>query len=435
MTRHFLGLYVLIVLTLAVVSWGQDRVLASYGSSGAPADKSVRVAAAALAGRLHAVPPAQWRSIVSDLSRQSGVDIELFTTADVAGPGTLQKLARGDTVYMQGSKGRVWSLRRVDDSNIVAIESAVLRAHRSALDWLLTLLFYAAIALVLMLWIWPLARDLRDLERAAARFGDRNWSFEAHIKPHSQIYPLAQTFRRMAERIDRLIGSHKDMSNAVSHEIKTPLARMQFEIDLAQQAQSRVEVDLPLRNIKADIEAIDDLVRATLEYAILDRADVTLNICPHDFTILVPAIADYVRRDTRPEVLIRTQVQEDAHQVLCDVHLMESALKNLLYNAIRYAKREVAVTFRRDESGYELLVEDDGPGIPESDRDRVFDSFVQLERDTNRRKKGYGLGLAIVKRAVEWHHGGVSIASSILGGARVCITWPNPDGTLAPGRS
>lgn len=435
MTRHFLGLYVLIVVTLAVVSWGQDRVLASYGSPGAPADTSVRVAAAALAGRLHAVSPAQWRSIVSDLSRQSGVDIELFTTADIAGPGTLQKLARGDTVYMQGSRGRVWSLRRLDDSNIVAIESAVLRTHRSTLDWLLTLLFYAAIALVLMLWIWPLARDLRDLEHAAARFGDRNWSFEAHIKPHSQIYPLAQTFRRMAERIDRLIGSHKDMSNAVSHEIKTPLARMQFEIDVAQQAQSRAEVDLPLRNIKADIEAIDDLVRATLEYAILDRADVTLNIGPHDFTMLVPAIADYVRRDTRPEVLIRTQVQEDAHQVLCDVHLMESVLKNLLYNAVRYAKREVAVTFRCDVSGYELLVEDDGPGIPEPDRERVFDSFVQLERDTNKKKKSYGLGLAIVKRAVEWHHGGVSITSSMLGGARVCITWPIPQGTPAPGRS
>jgi two-component system, OmpR family, sensor kinase len=435
MTRHFLGLYVLIVVTLAVVSWGQDRILAFYGSPGAPADESVRVAATTLAARLHAVPQAQWRSIVSDLSRQSGVDMELFTTADIAGPDTLQKLAHGDTVYMQGSKGRVWSMRRVDGANIVAIESGVLSTHRSALDWLVTLLFYAAIALVLMLWIWPLARDLRDLERAAARFGDRNWSFEARIKPHSQIYPLAQTFRRMAERIDRLIGSHKDMSNAVSHEIKTPLARMQFEIDLAQQARSPAEVARPLRNIKADIEAIDDLVRATLEYAILDRADVTLNIGPHDFTILVPAIADYVRRDTRPEVLIRTQVQEDAHQVLCDVHLMDSVLKNLLYNAVRYAKREVAVTFRRGASGYELLVEDDGPGIPESERERVFDSFVQLERDTTRKKKNYGLGLAIVKRAVEWHHGGVSIASSMLGGARVCITWPNPEGTLVPNRS
>ena len=117
----------------------------------------------------------------------------------------------------------------------------------------------------------------------------------------------------------------------------------------------------------------------------------------HDFTILVPAIADYVRRDTRPEVLIKTQIQEDAHQVLCDIHPMESVLKNLLYNAVSYAKREVTVTFRRDMSGYELLVEDDGPGIPESERERVFDSFVQLERDTNRKKRNYGLGLAIVK--------------------------------------
>jgi two-component system OmpR family sensor kinase len=435
MTRHFLGLYVLIVVTLAVVSWGQDRILAFYGSPGAPADKPVRVATAALAAQLHAAPRAQWRSIVSDLSRRSGVDMELFTTADIAGADTLQKLARGDTVYMQGSKGHVWSLRRVDSSNIVAIESAALSTHRSALDWLLTSLFYATIALVLMLWIWPLARDLRDLERAAARFGDRNWSFQSRIKPHSQIYPLAQTFRRMAERIDRLIGSHKDMSNAVSHEIKTPLARMQFEIDLAQQARSRAAVASSLRNIKADIEAIDDLVRATLEYAILDRADVALNIGPHDFTILVPAIADHVRRNTRPEVLIRTQVQEDAHQVLCDIYLMESVLKNLLYNAVRYAKREVAVTFRRDVSGYELRVEDDGPGIPESQRERVFDSFVQLERDAKRTKGNYGLGLAIVKRAVEWHHGGVSIASSTLGGALVCITWPNPEGTLAPNRA
>jgi two-component system, OmpR family, sensor kinase len=435
MTRHFLGLYVLIVVTLAVVSWGQDRILASYGSSAAPQDKSVRVAAAALASRLHAAPPARWSSIVADLSSQSGVDVELFRTADIAGPDTLRKLARGDTVYMQGTKGRVWSLRRVDDANVVAIESAVFSTHRSALDWLLTFLFYAAMALVLMLWVWPLARDLRDLERAAARFGDRNWSFESRVKPHSQIYPLARTFRRMAQRIDRLIGSHKDMSNAVSHEIKTPLARMQFEIDLARQAQSLAEIEHPLRNIKADIEAIDDLVRATLEYAILDRADLALNIGSHDFTVLVPAIADHIRRDTPPEVVIRTQVQEDAHRVLCDMHLMESVLKNLLYNAARYAKREVVVTFRRDASGYELLVEDDGPGIPDSERERVFDSFVRLEREANGRKKNYGLGLAIVKRAVEWHHGGVSIDSSRLGGACVCVNWPNPQGAFAPGGS
>lgn len=433
MTRHFLGLYLLIVLTLAVVSWGQDRILELYGSPAAPEDKSVRVAVATLAERLRTLPAAQWRSTVADLAQQSGVEMELFTTADIAGRDTLQKLARGDTAYLQGSKGRVWSMRRLDSANILAIESAEPAAHRSALEWLLTLLFYAVIALVLMLWIWPLARDMRTLERAAARFGDRNWSFEASIKPHSQIYPLAQTFRRMVERIDRLIRSHKDMTNAVSHEIKTPLSRMQFEIELAQRAHSNPEVERALSNIKADIAAINDLVRATLEYAILDRADIELNIGSHDFTLLVPAIADSVRRDARPEVLISTRVQEDARQVVCDVHLMESVLKNLLHNAVRYAKGEVVVTFRCDAAAYELLVEDDGAGIPEADHERVFDSFVQLERDTSK-KKGYGLGLAIVKRAVEWHRGEVSIARSTLGGARVCATWPNPQAAGRLGR-
>jgi two-component system OmpR family sensor kinase len=424
MTRHFLGLYLLIVLTLAVVSWGQDRVLELYSAAEAPEDKSVRVAAAALAERLRTLPPAQWHGAVADLARQSGVDMELFTTADIAGRDTLEKLDRGDTAYLQGSRGGLWSMRRIDGANILAIESPAAGAHRSVLDWLLTLLFYAAIALVLMLWIWPLARDLRTLERAAARFGDRNWSFEARIRPHSQIYPLAQTFRRMAERIDRLIGSHKDMSNAVSHEIRTPLSRMQFEIELAQRTQTSAEIGRALGNIKADIGAIDGLVRATLEYAILDRAEVALNLGAHDFTVLVPAIADYVRREARPELLIRTEVQEDAHAVLCDLHLMESVLKNLLYNAVRYARGEAAVTFSCTEGRYELQVEDDGPGIPEADRQRVFDSFVQLERDPERRQ-GYGLGLSIVKRAVEWHEGTVSITRSNLGGACVCVAWPN----------
>jgi two-component system sensor kinase ParS len=71
----------------------------------------------------------------------------------------------------------------------------------------------------------------------------------------------------------------------------------------------------------------------------------------------------------------------------------------------------------------QLFVDDDGPGIPEADRQRVFDTFVQLERVAGR-KTGFGLGLAIVKRAVEWHGGQVSVTESPLGGARFCVTWP-----------
>jgi signal transduction histidine kinase len=102
---------------------------------------------------------------------------------------------------------------------------------------------------------------------------------------------------------------------------------------------------------------------------------------------------------------------------------METVLRNLLYNATRYARRQIRVTFFiRPDGVYDLRVEDDGPGIPEADRERIFDSFVQLESPGGQ-KKGYGLGLAIVKRIVEWHGGKVSVTRSMLGGAGLVVTW------------
>ena len=425
MARHFLGLYLLIILTLAIVSWGQDRLLqAAYSGADAAEDKPLAIAMAAIADRLHGVPPASWHDVVSGIARQTGADMELFGTGDIAGEATLAKLKRGEIAYMEAKDGDSWALRRIDDNHVLALKSpGTGPPQRSWLEWSLTMLFYAIIALVLMIWIWPLTRDLRALEKAAARFGNRNWSFNATIKPHSQIYPLAQTFRRMAARIDGLIASHKDMSNAVSHEIRTPLSRMKFEIELAQQAATVEEVRRSLEHIKTDIAAINDLVAATLSYAILERADVSLNIHAHNFTTLIPAIAETVGRDTRPDLQISADVQGDAHEVRCDVHLMETVLKNLLYNATRYARQSIGVTFKCDVGVNRLFVDDDGPGIPVADRQRVFESFVQLER-TAGRKTGFGLGLAIVKRAIEWHGGQVSVTQSPLGGARFCVVWP-----------
>jgi signal transduction histidine kinase len=423
MARHFLGLYLLIVFTLAIVSWVQDRLLLAYSNSYTLEDKSVAIAMATVADRLHDVSPDKWHQMVSGVAGRTGTDMELFATRDIAGGPTVEKLKRGQIAYMEAADGDSWALRRLDDDHVLAIKSPGPPAQRGWLEWSFTMLFYAIIALVLMIWIWPLTRDLRALEKAAGQFGNRNWSFNAAIKPHSQIFPLAQTFRRMAARIDGLIASHKDMSNAVSHEIRTPLSRMKFEIELAQQATTVEEVHKSLEHIKTDIAAINDLVTATLSYAILERADVALNVNTHNFTALIPAIAETVGRDTRPDLRISATVQGDADEVRCDVHLMETVLKNLLYNATRYAKHSIGVTFTCDDGVNRLLVDDDGPGIPEADRQRVFESFVQLER-TAGRKTGFGLGLAIVKRAIEWHGGQVSVTRSPLGGARFCVMWP-----------
>ena len=121
----------------------------------------------------------------------------------------------------------------------------------------------------------------------------------------------------------------------------------------------------------------------------------------------------------------------NATLVECDSHLMESAIKNLLYNASRYAKHTINLRFTIDKDTYRLSIEDDGPGIPESERQRVFGSFVQLEKSGNH--KGFGLGLAIVKRIVEWHGGQAAISQSSLGGASFTLTWSKKAERLSSG--
>jgi len=420
MARHFLSLYLLIVLTLTAASWGQDKLLEAYGSQGATDEKSLAVAMFAFENQLHGVPAEQWKHIVASSAAKAGVDMELFTTTDIAGRETLDKLKHGQISFMQSAAGESWALKQLNDNYVLALKSP---EAKRGLEWVLTLLFYAAIALVIMIWIWPLTRDLRALEKAASRFGNRNWVFDAHIKPRSQIHPLAETFRKMAARIDGLIASHKDMLNAVSHEIKTPLSRMQFEIELAQQTQNVAELKSSLGHIKTDIAAINNLVKATLDYAILERADLSLNIGAHDFTTLIPAIAESVRRNARPEIRMRSAVQSDADKVICDMHLLEAVLKNLLYNAARYAKHDIRISFNMHNGVNQLFVDDDGPGIPEKDRYRALESFVQLDQASGK-KTGFGLGLAIVRRAIEWHSGEVVISQSPMGGARVAASWP-----------
>lgn len=423
MARHFIGLYLLIVITLAAVSWGQDAILQVYDKQDPAEEKALAIALVPIEDQIRSVPEKERGRRLAELRARYGLDVELLPATDIVGDETLAKLKSGRLARMEGSNRQSWTLKQLDADHVLALKSFWPRAERGLLEWGLTAAFYAAIALVIMIWIWPLSRDLRVLERAAAGFGDGNWLFDANIKPHSQIHPLTQTFRKMAQRIDGLIASHKDMSNAVSHEIKTPLARMQFEIELAQHAEDKAEIRKIFDNIKSDVAAINELVTATLDYAILERASVSLNLGAHDFGTLVPSLVEHVGRDARAGIELHSDVQGDAGAVICDAHLLETILRNLLYNSIRYARRDVRVTFMCQDGENRLLVDDDGPGIPEEDRERVFESFVQLDR-TAGRKSGFGLGLAIVKRAIEWHQGTVVVEQSPLGGARFRATWP-----------
>ncbi len=427
MARHFLQLYLLIVATVAAASWAQGKLWETFAARthDATIAESQPQAAALniLNDQLRDVPHEGRQKFVATLAARTGLNLELLDAKDIVGADTVAGLARGDLAHMHAAN-EDWLLKSVaDDGRVLAFRYAAPDLERSALDWTLAFLFYAAIALVIMAWLWPLTRDLRQLERSTTRFGDRAWQFDAKIGLRSPVYPLAEAFRRMAARIDSLIGAQKDMTNAMSHEIKTPLARMRFEIEMARTAEDPRRLDAHLSHLDNDVAELDAFITAMLDYAILERAEVALNVHEHDLTLILPGVVETFRRSAREGLSFRCEVSPAATHVRCDAHLMETVVRNLLYNAVRYAQREIHVTFTILRDGqYRLAVEDDGPGIPEADRARVFDSFVQLDAP-DRRKSGYGLGLTIVKRIVDWHGGKVTVYQCGLRGAGFAVTW------------
>ena len=171
-----------------------------------------------------------------------------------------------------------------------------------------------------------------------------------------------------------------------------------------------------------DVEEIDDLVASMLNYARLDHPDIEMHWQD------VPAeawLGQFAAKVSGESVRIEIDAADAPDKIRLDPALMDLALSNLLVNAAKYAKGAVRCSLANGNENYVLCVEDDGSGIPESQRELVFKAFARIDDSRNRETGGYGLGLAVVTRVAELHGGSATVdASPDLGGARFSITWP-----------
>jgi hypothetical protein len=133
MTRHFLGLYLLIVLTLAAVSWGQDKLLQAYSYQDAPEDRSLIVAMAVLADQLRSMPDTGRKALLARTAAETGVDMELFATMDITGSQTLDKLKRGEITLMSAGT-ESWVLKQIDAEHVLAFRSIEPGSRRGPLE-------------------------------------------------------------------------------------------------------------------------------------------------------------------------------------------------------------------------------------------------------------------------------------------------------------
>jgi signal transduction histidine kinase len=367
---------------------------------------------------LAAVAPEARDERAAELGRQLGMDLDLLEAGDISGarPGDLP----GELV---DESGRVYYLWRAPALG-GAIRLGPFEPHSEGLPVrLLPVLFYASILLIVGLWLRPLLTDLRVLTEASQKFASdyREPLDTAHRT--SQVRSLARNLDDMSARVSQLIQSQKEMTAALSHEMRTPLARVRFAVAVLE-GEVDQRLHLQLRAVSNDVQQIDELISDMLDYARLDHPGLRMDWQSVD---IAPWLGQVLASCPPHQRQVTTSRRDDLRTLWMEPRLMELALSNLLANALRYARRNVHIEVAREKGLCRLVVEDDGEGIPESHRASVFHAFARLDTSRNRETGGFGLGLAIVARIAALHRGRATAGTSAsLGGARLALEWPEP---------
>jgi two-component system sensor histidine kinase CpxA len=312
--------------------------------------------------------------------------------------------ARDHQGYRLTSRGHVLVLRAAGDGRYWFFH---LVPRPRPISWFLLpqhLWMIGAAVLFCYLLAYHLTRPLRSLEKAVTRFGQGDLSARSGSRRGDELGQLSRTFDQMADRIQILLAAERRLLLDISHELRSPLARLGVAVELARSGDDR---ESALNRIQKESDRLNSLVGQLLQVTRAEGDPSLLRPVPVQMDEMVAALVDDCSIEASARGCSLVLDSREPVTVEGDPELLRRAVENVMRNAIRYAPPETAVTVRvgRNNGSCVVSVRDAGPGVPEEALPRIFDPFYRVESDRNRASGGVGLGLSIARRAVELHKG------------------------------
>ena len=236
-----------------------------------------------------------------------------------------------------------------------------------------------------------------------------------------EIARLATTMNRMLDRLEDGQARQRRFVSDASHELRSPVASIRQHAEVALQHPDSTDLASLAEVAHEDSLRLQRIVEDLLLLSRIDEGTARIRREPVDVDDLVHEEAARLRAATELEI---ASDRVESGQVLGDRDRLEGLLRNLTDNAVRHARRAISLEVARRDDWVLLAVEDDGPGIPDAERARVFDRFVRLEDARERDSGGTGLGLSIVREITVLHGGEVAVGEGALGGARFELRLP-----------
>jgi len=333
------------------------------------------------------------------LTDRSGRD--LLTGADRS---DLVQRARSRSQYPRFSAGNSMVARAADDGRYwyflivprIRVGSWFLQPEH---------LFMLLAAVLLCYWLaYHLTRPLRQLQKAVERFGGGDFSARVNSKRRDEVGQLARTFDRMAGRIQTLLTAERRLLLDISHELRSPLARLGVAIELARSGDG---LETNLNRIQKESDRLNALVGQLLQVTRAEGDPSQLHREPVRVDEMVQQLVDDSSIEAAAHGCELKYERRQPATVEGDPELLRRAVENVIRNAIRYAPKQTAVEISLARNNGKVLVDirDHGPGVPEQALPRLFDAFYRVDTDRARSSGGIGLGLSIARRAVELHKG------------------------------
>lgn len=295
--------------------------------------------------------------------------------------------------------------------------------RRPVASWFITPdhIFWLGATLLLCYWLaLTFTSPLRQLQKTVEQFGQGDLSARVNSERGDELGDLSRAFDRMAARIETLLAAERRLLLDISHELRSPLARLNVAIELARSGD-----EAQFDRIQKESDRLNALVGQLLQVTRAEGDPASLHRDPIRLDQLVEQLVD----DAKFEAAARgCQIEYRAPMAVTvegDAELLRRAVENVVRNAIRYAPQHTPVTvdLSRQNGRAVVDVRDFGPGVPEEALPRLFDAFYRVEPDRGRASGGIGLGLSIARRAIELHHGSIR-AVNAHPGLEVVIDFP-----------
>ncbi len=292
--------------------------------------------------------------------------------------------------------------------------------NHTTLSLIFTLFFYSGILILVLLWLYPLMQRLSILRKTAQAFGEGDLNQRVSKSSVSYISDIEDEFNKMAQRIQTLVSDNKLLGNAVSHDLRTPLARLRFGIDALSETNDPEIRQKYQQHISHDIEEMESLVEILLSYARMEQSLIDIQKHAQDLNSLISDCLSALHNNDKD---IQYQTRSSACVIAGDARYLQILINNLLQNAVQYAAQKVQIVLWQDDNSVYVSIDDDGPGIATELGKDAFKPFIRGKHSNDH--KGFGMGLAIALRVVEWHDGSISTArSETLNGASMRLRFP-----------